>query len=102
MPKLYITEYSHLGLEFTNHHLNAPTVPPIAEQRIEIGFESVASKPFAGATRFIEVTATEDCCLAFGPSPVAKGSEHLLLGRSPKPYAVAPGHRIAVIAAEQD
>jgi len=101
MPKLFITEYSRLGHDFLNLVFDAPSVPSIAEQRVEFGLDQQGlSEPFSGGTRFVEVIATEDCCLAFGEAPRANATKHWLPADTLRRYGVAQGHRVAVVASE--
>lgn len=99
MARVYITEFSHIGLAFGNNVVQAPKVPPLAEQSMEIFLKSTASKLFNGAARLIMVHNEIACHYAFGKSPVAQQLFHKVGPGETRFYAVEGGDRLAVVEA---
>lgn len=98
---LYIAEYNRLTLDYAGALVpSAPLVPPVRDQRLGIDFEPQVSEPFDEKTKFIDVVADLDCCLAFGPEPKADARLHKIRAGETRRYGVSPGHRLAVVAAE--
>lgn len=98
MGRLYITEYSRLGYDFANLPLAAPEVPGLREQRVEFSYRQGQAEPTGGGTRFVDVIASEDCCLAFNQA--ASPRQHWLPSGQLRRYATPPGTVISVIRAE--
>lgn len=97
---IYVSEYTQLGYvgNSPTQLIQAPAGPPLVEQHIQVGSNSVASAPFSSKTKFIRVVTDTTANLAFGTAPVAVTNAHLLPANAVVFYAVAPGSSIAVIA----
>jgi hypothetical protein len=68
-------------------------------QNVTIGSASVqATNAFGDYTLAVQVSATGDCHIAFGPNPTALATSTLVKSTDgPMQYNVAPGDKIAVI-----
>ena len=99
MP-VYVSEYTSLGTD--DNGVRLPISPGVAaaEQRIAVGATSAQSAAFGPHVRFVRVHASEAVGLAFGAAPTALDNRHVLGAGATEWYSVAPGHRLAVIAAE--
>lgn len=101
MATLYLSEYKMLGYVGVSptQLIQAPAGPPLVEQHIQVGSNSVLSAAFGTGTRFIRVVSDTACNLAFGTgSPAAVAVSHLLPANAVVYYAVDPGSKLAVIA----
>lgn len=96
MPNIYVTVFKGMARDVVNTPVPAPEMPPLAEWSLEIGVDSVQSKPFPEAAKFILVKAGAACCLAIGKDPVADHKFHPLDPGEVRWYGVYPGHKIAV------
>ena len=101
MSRIYISEYSRLGLDFTGAVIDAPMAPAVAEQSLEIMHEERISSFFNSATRFIIITADADCCIAIGSTPKANPRMHKVHSGETRRYGVSHEHRLAVIVSEE-
>ena len=95
MSRLYITVYRHTARDDFTSIMQAPMVPPLQEQVLEITHESVMSEPFPLYSTFICILPEEDCHVAFGERPRASNT-HLIHEGERLFYGVNPGDRIAV------
>lgn len=67
-------------------------------QNLTLGAASVSSTAFGSQTYAIRVSATGNCHVEFGMSPVAVATSALIKASDPPAYfAVGPGTKIAVI-----
>jgi hypothetical protein len=98
MSTLYIAEIASLGLGARGEEVAAPTMPPLAEQTVPITNASLASRPFGGATRFVQLHCDATCSVTFGPAPVAATSNQRLAANETRFVSVTPGQAVAVIA----
>lgn len=96
---LYITEYQRLGQAHMDT-VQAPQTPPLRRQFVTVhDDESHRSSPFGSDTAFVRIWASHGpVWLDWGPDAVAKVGYDPLVASSD--FAVAPGHRVAVIAGE--
>lgn len=101
MPKLYITEYSTFGKDRTGALVQVPEVPAEREYSIDMDEDaSTQSEEFFPKTTVVAVVSDVDCCLAWGPNPIAENVRGFLPAGAERVVAVKPGHRVAVIALE--
>lgn len=98
MP-LFISEYARIALDGGSKEIGAPMAPPLRDQRVDIGAQSMQSEPWSESTTFISVCATEPCCLAFGEDPEAQYDLHYVPAGVTLFYGVHQGHRLAVCGA---
>jgi len=95
--KLYISEFSRIGVDMGNLAVPVPMVPAISEQFVEIGLKSVQVEKFRDQTRLIMVRAEAACHLAFGENPEASPELHGMGAGETRFYGVTPGVRMAVV-----
>jgi hypothetical protein len=95
--KLFITGWRYMAVDETMRPVAAPKAPPVFDDYIEVGLESVQSDPFPNHTLFIEVLAETNCALAFGRDPTATPDRHPILAGERRWYGVEIGDCIAVI-----
>jgi hypothetical protein len=98
MTTLYIAEISALGIDAGGQAIAAANMPPVTEQTVAIGDSSLASKPFGGSTRFVQISTDATCSLAFGVNPTATTSNQRLPADKMRLFSVTPGHKVAVIS----
>lgn len=100
MAILYISEYTNLGYvgNSPTQLIQAPAAPALAEQHVAIGATTTPSAAFSSSTKFIRVVSDIACNLAFGLTPTAVVTAHLLPADAVAFYAVAPASKMAVIA----
>jgi hypothetical protein len=98
---LYITGYRFLAYDNNTHSLPAPQVPEEYNERLPITSIGNVSKPFTDMTRFICLVAEADCWLAFGEDPEARVGVHPMRAGE-RFYGVFPGHRLSVIAGDDE
>lgn len=79
--------------------LQIAQLPPVAQQAVTFS-TSTQSNPMNSGTNFVELTADADCHIEVGANPTATTSSAIKLtaGQS-KCYGIAPGMKIAAIAA---
>lgn len=97
MAKLHITVFARAARDASNGLMPMPMAPPLAEDHINIGLESVQCDPFSQDATFVMIKAEADCCLAFGKDPVAEDGVHPVSAGEVRWYGVFPGHSIAAI-----
>lgn len=97
MSKLSVTVYATMARDMGNATVPAPQVPALAEWVVEYGLESVQSPTFPQGAKFISITPSDSCCLAFGRDPEAKVGLHPVGGGETRWYGITEGHRLAVI-----
>lgn len=95
MSHLYVSEHKMGDSGMLQQPSNAEQVLPI-----EIGAEAV-SEPFGAETHAVLMHATENCSVAFGTKPDADPKKGFMKAGETRQYSVFPGHRLAVIAAEE-
>lgn len=99
MADLKITIYNMLAHDSSTRSMGAPQTPPLAEWSLEVGYDSIQSKPFPQNACFICIKSETRCALAFGENPVADPELHTVDAGERLYYGVSPGHKLAVIAA---
>ena len=97
---VYISEFTRLVVDDNGASLPLAPVPAVAEQRVAVGGASAQSAAFGANVRFVMVHAKSAAGLAFGPDPTAVNNRHVIGAGETRWYAVRPGDKIAVIAAE--
>lgn len=102
MATLYITECAEIGETLKGGRLvQAPAMPPIAEQHITISGSSTASAAFNAATSFVMVHTDAICSLAWSTNstpPTAVTTAQRLAANETRFYVVVPGGTLAVIS----
>src|SRR5262245_27951532 len=102
MAFLYVTEVSQLVYAPNSALVQAPFMPPVAEQRLSITTSSVASVTFSATTRFVMVHTDAVCCLAWGgvttSTVSAVTTSQRLAANETRFYGVNSGSSLAVIA----
>jgi hypothetical protein len=93
MALLYITEYASGSM--VNGVLHTAGV--LGTQSVEIGDDSMASKPFSLRTDLIEINAEAACSIAVGKDPVAVATARRISAGETRIYGVTPNMKIAVI-----
>lgn len=97
---LYIGEFSTEAFDARNQPVDAPMMPPAAQQVLQIGIGPEFSEPFHSNTKFIVLTAIEDCYIDIGPEPKPENRLMFLPAGLDRKLGVQAGHRLGVIAAE--
>ncbi len=99
MAKLFITEFSQIGVLSGRiaNEVQAPRVPPDAEQTVAIGAASAQSAIFGSSTKFVQLMADVVCSVAFGTDPTATADTMRLAADVPQLFAVHSGDKVAVI-----
>lgn len=96
MATLYITEFSSISSSYP-----APATPPIAEQHVQIGSDSVTSAEFNDETTFVMLSCDAAACLAFGTAPVAEGHTQYMPANTTRFYGVPKGQGYVVAVIQQ-
>lgn len=99
MNVLRITVFRDLGHDSNGKPVPGPMTRPSREIILPITHQSISSEPLPSYATFISIKTDADCCLAFGPEPVADPQFHFVEAGERLWYGVHPGHRIAVVEA---
>jgi len=96
MSFITISEFNYT-LTIGHNPVPVPLTPPVAEQRIDLGFGAEVSEPFKGT--LILIHSALPVSLAFGIDPAADGKTHIM-GPGDRYYGVQVGQRLSVKIAE--
>lgn len=98
---LYIAEYIDIG-QTTRGSIAIPLEPPVGEQAIEAGPNSVQSAAFKADTCIVRLSADEDCMIDIGGNPDATNSVRKLIAGKGQIITVpmGKGFKVAVVAAQ--
>lgn len=97
MPKLYITEISSFGMDWTGKPVQIPKAPFERDYSIDISTASRQSDKFGKKTVIVAVVADEDCWISWGPDPTATEESGFLPAGAERVVCVNPGDCLAVI-----
>jgi hypothetical protein len=97
MAVLYIAEFTELASDARGGGMQAPPMPPRAQQTVAIGGASVQSSAFAKGTKFIRVHTDAICSIAVGSNPTATATQLRLAAGQTEYFGVHPDDKIAVI-----
>ena len=96
MAKLYITEFTDLGRNFSGLAMAAPSAPPVASQAVTFT-TTTQSAAFNDATKLIMVQADAVCSIEIGSDPTATTNSMRMAAGETRFYGVTPGHKIAAV-----
>lgn len=71
MAKLYITEYSQVGVDSVGRGQTAPQQPHLATQVVDFTAGAAASAAFNNDTRLVRIHTDAICSYKFGTAPTA-------------------------------
>lgn len=101
MAFLYITECNAIpSLSSWGQSAQAPSMPPVTEQRLAIGGASTPSAAFNANTKFVMLHTDAICSLAWtsdGSNPVAVATAQRMNAGETRFYGVNPNYKVAVI-----
>lgn len=97
MATLFIEEYDDLGRDSQDNIIGAPKGRAVTTQVETITSSSTQSNSFNKKTKYVIVTADVECHIAFGVSPTATGTTIYMPAFVPRPFAVTPEDKVAVI-----
>lgn len=99
MSIVKVEEYSEGKFKSASGYTLPFPSPADLVHEVTIGEESATSEPFAEATRFVILTASADALVVFGADPTAEAAGSIPLPAwQPRPFLVAPGWKVAVLA----
>lgn len=98
MAKLYIAEYSSLGIDKSGRALVSPNEPPINEQVVDFSSGVAASSTFNKETKFIRIHTDADCSILIGESPTATVNNQRMVAGQTEYKAVDNRHKVSAIS----
>ncbi len=100
MASLYVTECNQIAPIPQGYFAQAPSMPPVAEQKLTITTTSTMSSTFSAKTTFVMVECDATCSLAWsadGTTATATTSAHRMAAGEVRFYGVNPGGAVAVV-----
>lgn len=99
MASLFVSEFAIGVSPFGSYQAQMLPQPALADQVVDIGMQSAQSDAFGSDTHVVLLVADTACHVQFGADPTAAGTTMLIPANVPIPFGVAPGHKVAAIAA---
>lgn len=99
MAKLYVTEFSNVGMQ--NGVVPIAALPVVVDQTpVAIGGGSLQSAAFNVNTEIVQLSTDAICSVAFGTNPTATANSMRLPADTMIYFAVPPGlsYKVAVIS----